>query len=112
MQQILQSYLRRLTNLTGNNRSLLLMKLLAEQFIDIHDFDFTNNSKPSFSIIEQLIGQKKKIVLCKAFDSRDQEVNILSKRLKKLQRTERFICEERGGKDLYDRWAFVEGDLR
>ena len=110
MQQILQSYLRRLTNLTGNNRSLLLMKLLADQFVDIHDFDF-NNSKPSFSIIEQLIGQKKKIVLSKAFDSRDHEVNILSKRLKKLQRTERFIFEERGAKDLYVGWPFVKGKL-
>lgn len=110
MQQILQYYLRRLTNLTGNNRSLLLIKLLADQFIDLHDFDFVDK-KPSFSIIEQLIAQKKKIFLSKSFDSRDHEVNVLSKRLKKIQRTERFIFEERGAKDLYVGWPFVKGKL-
>lgn len=108
MQQILQSYLRRLTNLTGNNRSLLLLKLTANQFIDIHDFEFVQKA-PSFSIIEQLIGQKKKINLAKTFDSRDHETNSLSRKLKKLQRIERFIFEERGAKDLYVGWPFVRG---
>ncbi len=110
MQQILQSYLRRLTNLTGNNRSLLLMRLLADQFIDIHDFELINN-KPSFWIIEQLIAQKKRIVISEASDSRDHQVNIISKKLKSLQRTEKFIFEERGSKDLYVGWPFVKGKL-
>lgn len=108
MQQILQSYLRRLTNLTGNNRSLLLLKLIGEQFIDIFDFEYVNK-KPSFSIIEQLIAQKPKINLVRSFDSRDKHVNMLSQRLKRLQRTERFIFEERGSKDLYVGWPFVRG---
>src|SRR5690554_1366708 len=108
MQQILQSYLRRLTNLTGNNRSLLLLKLIGDQFIDLHDFEYANK-KPSFSIIEQLIAQKSRICLAKSFDSRDRDVNTLSQKLKKLQRTERFIFEERGAKDLYVGWPFVRG---
>ena len=108
MQQILQSYLRRLTNLTGNNRSLLLLKLIGGQFIDLFDFEYVNK-KPSFSIIEQLIAQKSKISLVKSFDSRAKEVNTLSQKLKKLQRTERFIFEERGSKDLYIGWPFVRG---
>ena len=108
MQQILQSYLRRLTNLTGNNRSLLLLKLPVNQFVDLHSFDYAEG-KPAFSIIEQLISQKEKIKLAKTFDSRDHEVNVLSRKLKKLQRVEKFIFEEQGTKDLYIGWPFVKG---
>ncbi len=108
MQQILQSYLRRLTNLSSNNRSLLLLKSGTEQFIDVHDFDYAAN-EPSFSIIEGVIGQKSKIPLCPVIDSRDGDANVLSQRLKKLLRLEKFIFEERGGKDLYIGWPFVRG---
>ncbi|GAB4240663.1 MAG: hypothetical protein Tsb0034_17220 [Ekhidna sp.] len=108
MQNILKSYLRRLSNLSGNNRSLLLLKLLKEQFIDIHDFDFIDN-EPSFSIVKQLLEQKKKIFLCDELDSRSKETNELSKRLKKIKRIEKFIFEERGAKDLYIGWPFVRG---
>ncbi|MEQ9423227.1 MAG: AAA domain-containing protein [Cyclobacteriaceae bacterium] len=108
MQQILQSYLRRLTNLSSNNRSLLLLKLTSEQFIDVHDFDFAVN-EPSFSIIDSLIAQKSRIPLCPILDSRDGESNVLSRRLKRLQRVEKFIFDERGGKDLYVGWPLVRG---
>lgn len=108
MRQILQSYLRRLTNLSGNNRSLLLMRLISDQFIDLHHFDFLNN-KPSFSIIEELIGRKSSIVLCPAMDVREEWSNKVSQQLKKLQRTEKFIYDERGSKDLYVGWPFVRG---
>ena len=108
MQQILQSYLRRLTNLSSNNRSLLLLRSGSEQFIDIHDFDFAL-SNPSFHVIDQLIAQKDKIPLCPLLDSRDDESNVLSRKLKRMQRLEKFIFEERGGKDLYVGWPFVRG---
>lgn len=108
MQQILQSYLRRLTNLSSNNRSLLLLKSGTEQFIDLHDFDYAANES-SFSIIEGVIGQKSKIPLCPVIDSRDGDANALSQKLKKLLRLEKFIFEERGGKDLYIGWPFVRG---
>ncbi len=108
MQKTLKSYLKRLTNLTGNNRSLLLLKLLNGQFVDINDFNHLNGST-SFSIIEALIGNKSKIKLCPEADPRDEDVNIISKQLKRLQRTERFIYEERGAKDLYIGWPFVSG---
>jgi len=110
MRQILQSYLRRLTNLSSNNRSLLLLRLASEQFIDIHDFDYAIDS-PSFSILEGLIAQKTIIPLCQILDSRDGEANVLSRRLKKLQRVEKFIFDERGGKDLYVGWPFVQGQF-
>ncbi|MEM6642211.1 MAG: AAA domain-containing protein [Bacteroidota bacterium] len=108
MQKILKSYLRRLNNLSGNNRSLQLLKLLKDQLIDIHEFDFINN-QPSFEIIKSLISQDSRVLLCDEVDSRATHTNELSKRLKKIRRVERFIFEERGAKDLYVGWPFVQG---
>ncbi|MEP1035479.1 AAA domain-containing protein [Ekhidna sp.] len=108
MQKILKSYLRRLSNLSGNNRSLLLLRLLKDQFIDVHDFDYAEN-ETSFQIIKNLIEQKKKITLCSEIDSRSKSTNELSKRLKKIKRVEKFIFEERGAKDLYVGWPFIKG---
>ncbi len=110
MHQILQSYLRRLTNLSGSNRSLLLMRLIADHFIDLHEFDFINN-QPSFDLIQQLIAKKTKISLGKTLDSRDEKTNINSRHLKRLDRTDKFIFEERGSQDLYVGWPFVRGKL-
>ena len=108
MHQILQSYLRRLTNLSGSNRSLLLMRIVSEQCLDLHDFDYANN-QPSFDIIKGLISHENKIPLAPQVDSRDKDSNRLSRRLKKLQRIEKFIFEERGARDLYIGWPFVRG---
>ena len=108
MQKILQHYLRRLTNLTGNNRSLLLLRLISDQTIDLHDFDFLQK-KPSFHLIEGLIGGKAKQTLCAQLDPRHEPNNKVSRRLKKIQRIEQFIFEERGARDLYVGWPFVRG---
>ncbi|MEM7297090.1 MAG: AAA domain-containing protein [Bacteroidota bacterium] len=108
MQKVLKSYLRRLTNLSGNNRSLLLLRLLKDQFVDLHDFDYVEN-EPSFKLIEQILEKKKSIPLCSEIDSRSKFSNDLSKRLKKIRRIERFIFEERGAKDLYVGWPFIKG---
>ncbi|HYG18022.1 MAG TPA: AAA domain-containing protein, partial [Ohtaekwangia sp.] len=104
---ILQTYLRRLTNLTGNNRSLLLLRLPAEQLIDICDFSFLHADR-SFEVINALIaGRAKK--LCPVMDSRVQASNEVSKKLKRLQRIDRFIFEEKGSNDLHVGWPFVRG---
>jgi len=108
MREILQSYLRRLTNLSGNSRSVLLLRLMADQFIDLHLFNFSLN-KPSFSIIQDIVGRKSKIPLCSIQDSRDESSNKLSARLKKLKKIDHLIFEERGAKDLYVGWPFVKG---
>lgn len=108
MHQILQSYLRRLTNLSGSNRSLLLMRLVSEQCIDLHDYNFVLN-EPSFEIIRKLISHDSSIDLTQEIDSRDADANRLGKRLKKLERIDKFIFEERGAKDLYIGWPFVRG---
>lgn len=107
MHQLLKSYLKRLTNLTANNRSLVLLKVPAEQFIDIYDFNFITDGGAS-GIIENLIaGRTTK--LASVTDSRDEDANIVSKKLKRLQRSDKFIRDERGSQDLYVGWPFVRG---
>ncbi len=105
---VLKSYEKRLTNLTSRNRSLLLLSLSTEQFLDIHELDFLQN-KPSFNIIEQLIAQKNTIPLCEIHDPRYERVNEVSKRLRKISRTEKFIEEEHGSEDLYVGYPIVKG---
>jgi len=107
MHQLLKSYLKRLTNLTANNRSLLLLKVPAEQYIDIYDFNFVSEGGSS-AIIENLIaGRTTK--LAPVTDSRDEDANIISRKLKRLQRSDKFIRDERGSQDLYVGWPFVRG---
>lgn len=108
MRHILKSYLRRLSNLTGKNRSLFLPRLSNDQFIDLHDFDFAHK-KSSFSLIESLIAQENDIILCPVSDPRNSDTNELSKKLRKLKRIEKFISEESGARDLYVGWPFLRG---
>jgi superfamily I DNA and/or RNA helicase len=108
MKHILQSYLRRLTNLTSKNKSLLLLRLGGDHFIDLHAFNFLLK-KPSFHIISSLIGKRPAIPICNLADSRDEDSNLVSKKLRRLARTEKYIFDERGSKDLYVGWPFVKG---
>ncbi|MDZ7933506.1 MAG: AAA domain-containing protein [Emticicia sp.] len=110
MQKLLKTYLRRLTNLTSRNRSLLLLNLPQEQFFDLHQLDFLDN-KPSFEYINQLIAQKSQIPLCDVMDSRLEKVNEASKILRKIAKTEAFIEQERGAEDLYVGYPIVKGKL-
>ncbi len=111
MQQLLKLYLKRLTNLTGNNRSILLRRLIAEQFLDMNELSFVQDKQTSFQIIEQLIARKPEIKIAPLADSRDSAANIVSKKLRKLQRISRFIYDERGSQDLYVGWPFIRGKL-
>ena len=104
---ILSTYLRRLTNLSGNNRSLVLLRLQADQLIDVQEFSFLSGDR-SFEIINALIATRSK-KLCQVLDSRMEANNIVSRKLKKLQRIDRFIFEERGTNDLHVGWPFVRG---
>jgi hypothetical protein len=104
---ILRTYLRRLTNLSGNNRSLLLLRLSAEQLMDLHETNFLNGLQ-SFEIIKALMASRD-VKLCQVLDSRLEANNEVSKKLKKLQRLDHFIFEERGSYDLHVGWPFVKG---
>ncbi|HXA01963.1 MAG TPA: AAA domain-containing protein, partial [Cytophagaceae bacterium] len=108
MHSILKSYLKRLTNLSGNNRSLVLLRQSAEQDISLHALDHILKGG-SFSIIESLIAGKEKISLCDVHDPRNESINEISKRLNKIARRDKFILEERGACDLYVGWPFVRG---
>lgn len=110
MQKVLKHYLKRLTNLSSSNKSLLLLNLPLGQFIDLHELDFLT-SKPSFHVIEQLIAGKSSIHLCDVHDSRFDKVNEASNKLKKLDRTEQFIEDERGAHDLYVGYPMIRGKL-
>ena len=104
---ILRTFLRRLTNLSGNNRSLLLLRLHSEQLIDLHQLTFLNNES-SFEIIRSVIAGKSK-KLCAILDSRIEAVNQASAKLKRLQRIDKFIFDERGSNDLHIGWPMVRG---
>ena len=108
MLPLLKTYLKRLTNLSSRNKSLLLSRLSAEQFLDLHEADFLL-SKSSFEVLSQLIQRKSRIPLCDAQDPRFDKVNDVSKKLRRIARTERFIEEERGARDLYVGYPFVRG---
>lgn len=110
MNRILKAYLKRLTNLSTRNKSLLLSALPSEQFLDLHETDFLLG-KPSVDLVRQLVSGKTRIALCDVADSRFEKVNEVSKKLRKIARTERFIEEERGSKDLYVGYPFVKGKL-
>ncbi len=105
---VLKAFRRRLTNLSSRNRSLLLTTLPAGQFLDLHETDFLLN-KPSFSILAELIGRKSSVALCEVLDARQERSNEVSRTLRRIDRTSRFIEEERGTKDLYVGWPFVKG---
>ena len=86
---ILKTYLRRLTNLSTRNRSLLLTNLPAEQFLDWQELDFADN-RSAFDLLKDVISQKKSVKLCPMIDSRSEKVNEISKRLRKIARTEQY----------------------
>lgn len=110
MSRILKAYLKRLTNLSTRNKSLLLTNLSAEQFLDFHDADFLL-SKPSVELLKQIVQGKSRVPLCDVADPRFEKSNETSKRLRKIARTERFIEEERGSRDLYVGYPFIKGKL-
>ncbi|WP_158856849.1 AAA domain-containing protein [Lunatibacter salilacus] len=110
LQDILQVYKNRLVDLSSNNRSIFLPKLIHQQMIDLKDFHFLNNH-PSFFYITELLGRKRNIPLIQLNDARDKNVNQLSQRLKRLQQNVKFAEEETGEKNLFVGWPFVEGKL-
>ncbi len=110
MQKLLKAYRKRLTNLTSSNKSLLLLTLPAEQFMDLHELDFLDN-RPSFEIVQHLIAGKTRIPLCDALDSRYDKVNEAAKKLRRVARTAAFIEQERGSQDLYVGYPVVRGKL-
>ncbi|WP_461107721.1 AAA domain-containing protein [Spirosoma koreense] len=105
---ILKTFRRRLTNLSSRNRSLVLTSLPAGQFLDLQETDFLLN-KPSFSLLTDLISRKPSITVCEVLDARQERSNEVSRKIRRIDRTARFIEDERGTEDLYVGWPFVKG---
>lgn len=110
MKQLLKTYQKRLTSLSGKNRSLLLLRLAQKQAIDLQLLDYACNM-PAFDYIKALISGEKKFAICPRVDSRDAESNRGSHLLKALSRSDRLIQEERGAQDLYIGYPFVYGRM-
>ena len=110
--KLLEIYQRRLTNLSGKNRSLWLPKIYTTSFLDINELDFLLN-KPAFSVVESLLNttSKKSIPICNLSDARDSKTNQISRQLKGIERKTNSIFEESGAFDLYVGFPFVEGKL-
>ncbi|MBS1487154.1 MAG: DNA helicase I [Bacteroidetes bacterium] len=104
--KLLTTFLHRLTNLSGHNRSLFLPKS-SEAFVDLHGFSWLNNSK-SFGVIEAML-KEGSYTLCALADARVEAVNLAGMRLKKLQRLDQFYFDERGVRDLHIGWPMVHG---
>ncbi|UHG91112.1 AAA domain-containing protein [Spirosoma oryzicola] len=105
---ILRAFRRRLVNLSSRNRSLLLTNLPASQFLDLHEADFLVNSS-SFNLISELISRKSSLTISEVLDARHERSNEVSRKLRRIARTAKFITEERGTEDLYVGWPFVRG---
>jgi hypothetical protein len=105
--KILKTYLRRLTNLSGNSRSILLLRLASEQLIDLHKLSFLEKQN-SFAIIKSLIASKPH-TLCAVNDARMEISNETSIKLKRLARIDELIFEEKGARDLHVGWPILRG---
>lgn len=109
--ELLKSYQKKLTNLTGNNRSLLLLKLYKDSFLDFKKLDFSYNQRPLHDLFELLILRKKSIPICSINDSRDEISNSLSNLISIIARKNKFIFEENGSKNLKFGFPIIEGKL-
>jgi hypothetical protein len=105
--RLLTNYLRKLTNLSGNNRSIFLPRLLADRHLDVQSLSQLNG-ETAFRIIESMIASKPKAI-CTVVDARMAAANEASSKLKKLQRIDRFLFEESGANDLHIGWPMVHG---
>lgn len=104
---IFKNYLRRLTRLAGNNRSLLLLREVGHQVMDLTHFNFLATQN-AFAVVEALIAGKSAAV-CPVLDSRMEAANVVSARLKRLQRLDKLLYDEKGTYDLHLGWPLVRG---
>ncbi|WP_205504049.1 AAA domain-containing protein [Rufibacter psychrotolerans] len=106
--ELLKQYQRRLLNLSGSNRSLVLLKPSSSLHLDLHALDHAHKG-PSFDYLKDLLVGRPNITLCPVADARDAALAPLTKQFKTIQRRAHMIWEERGAKELFVGWPFVEG---
>ena len=112
MINILKGYLKKLTNLTSANKSLMQLRLFASQDLDLNELDFLDGVS-SFEVLRKIMSRSGvDYPLVDVLDSRNESVNKVSKRLKNIFRKAEFIFEERGARDLCLGWPYVEGKFQ
>lgn len=111
VKKILKSYLKRLTNLSAGNKSLLQLKLFKSQDLDLKALEFLFKEQSDFQVIEKLLSSTAGFKLAQVLDSRDKSNNEASKVLNTISRKDQTIFAERGVSDLYIGWPFVEGSM-
>jgi hypothetical protein len=104
-----QVFLRRLTNLSGNNRMLYMPRLSAGKNVDFQQFSFLKGTN-AFSLLHRIMQGKAASILPLA-DARMPEVASLSRALKNVKRSADFLFDEGGTKDLHLGWPFVRGRM-
>lgn len=104
---VLKNYQKKLTNITGSNKSLVHLRLTKSQDIDLDKLDYLNNYSSS-EILNKII-TRQKANICSVVDPRDEKSNEASAHLRKICKKDNFLFEERGAKDLYLGWPYVEG---
>ena len=109
MADFLKGLIKRLTNLSSGNRMLFMPRLSPGRQEDLCDFSFLNGQSTFQNLSHFLKGNSVK--LCPVHDSRMNEANKASVRLRKLYRSVNSIFEETGSKDLYVAYLFVHGKL-
>lgn len=110
MKHILSAYLKRLTNLSQRNRSLLLLRNSAQQDIDFQKFTALTKDN-DLSFLKPLL-KGSSMNLTENLDPRSGKRDELAKRLQSIKRRDDFLFRESGVKDLYLGWPFVQGKLR
>ncbi|MDX2191102.1 MAG: AAA domain-containing protein [Bacteroidota bacterium] len=110
MNSILKTYQKKLTNLTANNRSLVLHKLSVANDFNLTELDYVQG-QTSFEILEKIICANKPIKIAPYIDSRDADNNELSKKLRNISRKQQFVFDELGANDLYICYPFVTGQF-
>jgi hypothetical protein len=104
-----QVFLRRLTNLSGNNRMLYMPRLNAGKHVDFQQFSFLKVGN-AFSLLHQIM-QGKMTSILPLTDVRMPEVGPLSRAVKNVKRSADFLFDEGGTKDLHLGWPFVRGKM-
>lgn len=107
MHPIIHQYKLRLTNLSQANRSLKLAKLSRRKDLDITDAAFINQLS-SEEILQKIVAGRS-VDLIKTLSARDEQTNLLDRRLNQLYREVNTIYEETGTDDLFLGYPFVEG---
>ena len=112
-QSIIERFKFRLNNLNANSKSIVMMRCLKSQDLDLHQLDFLNEIS-SHDLLKKIIKEQREkatvsVRLIPQVDARNAAVNAASKQLLNVLRRSNVVLEERGSHDLHLAFPFVQG---